>query len=161
MNIPYPHIRQETTDATERNGASYNLFMLRVGVGKRGSNGWDIYWVTWKELGMVFSSSCGQQRWKYQSERDTDGLIAWRIDHVPQNLFRILDAAPLWVAISQEDKLLLLTSPQALNAFLVHFDDTKTKRTTFQRDHKIRVVPCVRISCYLSGINTDMIRSVS
>lgn len=52
----------------------------------------------------------------------TDGLVARRVDHVPQGLLGVLDAASLRVAVPQENQLLLLPRPQASDAFSVDLE---------------------------------------
>lgn len=49
----------------------------------------------------------------------TDGLVTRRVDHVPQGLLGVLNAAALRVAIAQENQLLLLPRPQASDTFSV------------------------------------------
>lgn len=69
----------------------------------------------------------------------TDGLIAGRVDHIPQDLLRVLNAAPFGIAVPQKNQLLLLPGPEALDALLVDADDAKTLRTLAQRHDKVRV----------------------
>lgn len=49
----------------------------------------------------------------------TNGLVAWGVNHIPQRLFGILNAAAFWVAIAQENQLLLLPCPQPSDTFSV------------------------------------------
>lgn len=53
----------------------------------------------------------------------TDGLVAGRIDNVPQGLLGILDGASLGVPVPEVNKLLLLPRPQAPHALPVNLDD--------------------------------------
>lgn len=48
------------------------------------------------------------------------GLVTGGVDEVPQDLLVVLDAAPLWVAVSEEDELLLLPGPEPTDTLLVH-----------------------------------------
>lgn len=52
----------------------------------------------------------------------TDGLVTRRVDHVPQGLFGVLNAAALRVAIAQENQLLLLPRPQASDTLSVDLE---------------------------------------
>lgn len=49
-----------------------------------------------------------------------DGLVAGRVDHIPQGLFGVLNATTLRVSVPEEDQLLLLPRPEAPDAFLIH-----------------------------------------
>ena len=57
-------------------------------------------------------------------DRISDGLIARRVNHVPKNLFDVLDGASLRVSVSQEDQLLLLSGPKTPNALPIHLRHT-------------------------------------
>jgi len=52
-------------------------------------------------------------------------LIARRIDHVTQSLLGVLDAPALWVSVSQEHQLLLLSCPKASDTFFIHLQYIK------------------------------------
>ena len=49
-----------------------------------------------------------------------NGLVTGGVDHIPQSLLGVLNAAALWVAITQEDQLLLLPCPQPSDTFSIH-----------------------------------------
>lgn len=71
------------------------------------------------------------QRWDI--DWVTNWLVTGGVDHVPQSLFCILDTSSFWIAITQEDKLLLLPCPQATHTLLIHLqkinDRTQVKNT--------------------------------
>lgn len=46
-------------------------------------------------------------------------LVAWRVDHVPQCLLWVLDASSLWITVTQEDELLLLSCPQPTHTLFI------------------------------------------
>lgn len=47
-------------------------------------------------------------------------LIAGGVDEITQHLLVVLDASTLWVAVAQEDELLLLPCPESPHTLLVH-----------------------------------------
>ena len=57
-----------------------------------------------------------------------DWLIARRVDHVAQGLLGVLDTASFWIAIAQEDQLLLLPRPQASNALAIYLTFAETQQ---------------------------------
>lgn len=82
------------------------------------------------------------QRW------DIDWVSNWlvtrRVDHVPQSLFSILDTSSFWITITQEDKLLLLSCPQATYTLLI--DLQKPRREAVSPSEAMRACGhcCVR-----------------
>lgn len=56
-------------------------------------------------------------------DRVSDGLVTGRVNHVPQGLFGILDAAAFRVSVPQEDQLLLLSGPQPAHTLSVHLKE--------------------------------------
>lgn len=70
------------------------------------------------------------QRW------DVDWVSNWLVtrgvDHVPQSLFCILDTSSFWITVTQKDKLLLLSCPQATHTLLIHLQNM-TDRSQVER----------------------------
>ena len=58
----------------------------------------------------------------------SDGLVAGGVDHIPQGLLGVLNAAALWVTVAQEDQLLLLPRPQPPHTLSVHLQEQKKKK---------------------------------
>lgn len=53
----------------------------------------------------------------------SDGLVTGRVNHIPQSLFGILDAAAFRVPVTQENQLLLLSGPQPAHTLPVHLKE--------------------------------------
>lgn len=60
---------------------------------------------------------CGQRG---DIHRVPQWLVAGGVDEIAQDLFVVLDASTLWVAVTQEDEFLLLPCPESSNTFLIH-----------------------------------------
>lgn len=69
------------------------------------------------QLGVGIAVGRGQRR---NVDGISDGLVAGRVDHVPQSLLGVLNAAAFWVPVSQEHQLLLLARPKASDALFIH-----------------------------------------
>ena len=69
------------------------------------------------QLGVGVAVGRGQRR---NVDGISNGLVARRVDHVPQSLLGVLNAAAFWVPVSQEHQLLLLTCPKASDTLFVH-----------------------------------------
>lgn len=101
-NAPVPGADHKVPDIPKADGSPQDVAQLGVGVAVGG----------------------GQRR---HVDGVPDGLVARRVNHVPQGLFGVLDAAPLRVPVSEEDQLLLLPRPKAPDAFFV---DLQRERPT-------------------------------
>lgn len=52
--------------------------------------------------------------------RVSQWLVAGGVDEIAQDLFVVLDASTLWVAVAQEDEFLLLSCPESSHTLFIH-----------------------------------------
>lgn len=99
-NKPVPGADYEVADVADADGASQDVSELGVSVAVGGGQ--------WGHVDGI-----------------PDGLVTRGVDHVPQSLFGVLDAAALRVSVPQEDQFLLLPRPETSNTFFIHLQHKK------------------------------------
>jgi len=114
-HAPVPAAEEPAVDVVRADGPPPHRVQLAVAPGVRGGEGRHVDGVA-------------------------DGLVARRVDHVPEGLLGVLNAAALRVAVAQENQLLLLPRPQPAHTLPVHLQGAETRAECKHELSSLKVV---------------------